>query len=136
MGDIQENRTATRIDCYSRSNVDDNVECGLVIDISENGAGLTIPKDTPLFKEADPNQPASSYGCLHLKIFHPDYSYENGLEINANIAWLDHEYSSDRLKLGVCFDEMDDSKSSYVGEFIDWIQKKDNYFLRCELEKC
>ena len=136
MTEIQENRAAPRIDCYSSSRADVNVECGLVIDISETGAGLTIPKDTPLFKEVDPEQPVSSYGCLQLHVFHPDYSSEYSLDISANIAWLDHGYSKDRLKLGVHFSEMDDVKSSYVGEFIGWLQKKDNYFLRCELEKC
>ena len=136
MADIQERRTTPRIDCYSRSSVDDNVEHGLVIDISETGAGLLISKDTPLFKDLNPEQSASSYGCLRLNIFHPDYSLEDGLNISANIAWLDHEYSKDRLKLGVHFAEMDDDKSSYVGKFIDWIQKKENYFLHCELEKC
>jgi len=136
MADIHERRTTQRIDCYSRSSVDDNVEHGLVIDISETGAGLLILKDTPLFKDLNQEQSASSYGCLRLKIFHPDFSLEDGLNISANIAWLDHEYSKDRLKLGVHFAEMDDDKSSYVSEFIDWIQKKENYFLHCELEKC
>ena len=136
MADIQEHRTAPRVNCYSHSSADENVECGLVIDISETGAGLTVLKDTPLFKDANPEQSAGSYGCLHLNIFHPDYSLEHGLNINANIAWIDHEYSKDRLKLGVNFVEMDDDKSRYVGKFIDWIQQKDNYFLRCELEKC
>jgi len=136
MADIQELRAAPRIDCYSRSMSDDNVECGLVIDISETGAGLTIPKNTPLFKDADPEQAADSYGCLNLNIFHPDFSLENSLNINANIAWIDHEYSKDRLKLGVHFSEMDDSESGIVSNFIDWIQQKENYFLHCELEKC
>ena len=136
MADIQERRTAPRIDCYSRSSIDDNVEHGLVIDISETGAGLLISKDTPLFKDLNPEQSAGSYGCLRLKIFHPDYSLEDGLNISANIAWLDHEYSKDRLKVGVHFAELDDAKSSYVAKFIDWIQKEDNYFLHSELEKC
>jgi len=136
MADRQELRASPRIDCYSHSRVDDDVEHGLVIDISEIGAGLTVPKDTPLFKDVDPEQPASSYGCLRLNIFHPDHSLEHGLNINANIAWLDHEYSKDRLKLGVHFSEMDESKSSYVSRFVEWIKKEENYFLHCELEKC
>jgi hypothetical protein len=136
MADRQELRTAPRISVYSRSSADDNVEHGLVIDISETGAGLTVSKDTPLFKDVDPEQSASGYGCIRLNIFHPDYSLESALNINANIAWLDHEYSKGRLKLGVHFAEMDDDKSDHVGEFIDWIQKKGNYFLHCELEKC
>ena len=136
MADIQELRAAPRIHVYSRSSFDDDVEHGLVIDISETGAGLTVSKDTPLFKDVDPEQPASGYGCLHLNIFHPDYSLENALSISANIAWLDHEYSKGRLKLGVQFAEMDDDKSSQVGEFIDWIQEEENYFLHCELERC
>ena len=136
MAEIKENRTAPRFHVYSRSSVDDKVEHGLVMDISETGAGLTIPKDTPLFKDVNTGQSASSYGCLRLNIFHPDESLENGLNLSANIAWLDHEYSRDRLKLGVQFAEMDADKSSHVGELIDWIQKKENYFLHCELEKC
>ena len=136
MSDIQERRTAPRIDCYSRSSADENVEHGMVVDISETGACLLIPKDTPLFKDINPEQSASSYGCFRLNIFHPDYPLEDGLNIRANIAWLNHEYSKDRLKLGVHFAEMDDAKSSRVGEFIDWIQKEENYFLHCELEKC
>jgi len=136
MADIQELRASPRFDCYSRSMLDDNVEHGLVIDISETGAGLTISKNTPFFMDADPKQSANNYGCLHLNIFHPDYSIENSLNIKADIAWLDHEYSKERLKLGVHFTEIDDAKSSQVGEFIDWIKKEDNYFLHCELEKC
>ena len=136
MADIQELRATPRIDCYSRSISDDNVECGLVIDISEAGASLSISKDSPLFKDVDLKQADNSYGCLRLNIFHPDYSPDNSLNINANIIWLDHEYSKDRLKLGVHFSEMDDSKSGYVSNFIGWIQKKENYFLHCDLEKC
>ena len=136
MANVQERRIAQRIDCYSRSRFDDNVEHSLVINISETGASLLVPKDTPLFKDVNPEQSASLYGCIHLYIFHPDYSLEEGLNIKADIAWLDHEYSKERLKLGVQFAEIDEVKSSYVGEFIDWIKKKDNYFLHCELEKC
>ena len=136
MANTQERRTAPRIDCYSRSDADINVEHALVIDISETGAGLLISKDTLLSRDLNQEQSASGYGCLRLNIFHPDYSLEDGLNINANIAWLDPEYSKDRLKLGVHFAEMDEDKSGYVSKFIDWIQKEDNYFLHCELEKC
>ena len=136
MADTQELRAAPRIDCYSRFSEDVNVEHGLVIDISETGAGLTVSKNASIFKDIDPDQSASSYGCLRLNIFHPDYSLEHGLNINASIAWLDRKYSRDRLKLGVHFSDMDDSQSNYVSEFIDWIQKEENYFLRCDLEKC
>ena len=136
MTDVQELRKVPRINVYSRSSADDNVEHGLVIDISKTGAGLTVSKDAPLFKGVDPDRPASSYGCLELNIFHPDYSLEQSLSLSANIIWLDHEYSKDRLKLGVQFAEMDESKSSYVSKFIDWIEQEENYFLHCELEKC
>ena len=132
----QEHRAAPRIDCYARFSGNENVDHGLVIDISETGAGLTLSKDTPLFKGIDPAQVADSYGCLRLNIFHPDYASDHGLNINANIAWMDHAYSKDRLKLGVLFSEMDENKSGQINEFIDWIQKKENYFLRCNLEKC
>ena len=136
MAELQEHRAAPRIDCYSRFSGDENVDHGLVVDISETGAGVTVSKDTPLFKNADPEQSADSYGCLHLNIFHPDYTCEEGLNINASIAWMDPEYSKDRLKLGIVFSEMDDSNTSHINEFIGWIQKKENYFLRAKLEKC
>ena len=83
MADTQELRAAPRIDCYSRFSEDVNVEHGLVIDISETGAGLTVSKNASIFKDIDPDQSASSYGCLRLNIFHPDYSLEHGLNINA-----------------------------------------------------
>lgn len=136
MTDLQERRNAPRIDCYSRSTVDDSVEHGLVVDMSETGAGLLIPKDTPLFKNMDPDRPVSSFGCLRLNIFHPDDSLEDSLDISTNIAWLDHEYSKKNLKLGVEFADMDAHQSRYVARLIDWIQAKENYFLHCELEKC
>jgi len=136
MTDIKERRTSPRIHCYSRSMVDDNVEHGLVVDISETGACLLISKDTSLFKELNQEQSASSYGCIRLNVFHPDYSLEEGLDVSADITWLDQEYSKDRLKLGVHFAEMDDDKSVYVSKFIDWIQNKDHYFLHSEIEKC
>ena len=136
MTDIQERRTSPRIHCYSRSMVDDNVEHGLVVDISETGACLLISKDTSLFKELNQEQSASSYGCIRLNVFHPDYYLEEGLDVSADITWLDQEYSKDRLKLGVHFAEMDDDKSVYVSKFIDWIQNKDHYFLHSEIEKC
>ena len=136
MTDIKERRTSPRIHCYSRSMVDDNVEHGLVVDISETGACLLISKDTSLFKDLNQDQSASSYGCIRLNVFHPDYSLEEGLDVSADITWLDQEYSKDRLKLGVHFAEMDDDKSVYVSKFIDWIQNKDHYFLHSEIEKC
>ena len=136
MAELQEHRAAPRIDCYSRFGGDENVDHGLVIDISETGAGVTLSKDTPLFKNIDPQQLTDNNSCMRLNIFHPDYTCEEGLNINANIAWMDHEYSKDRLKLGILFSEMDEKKSSHINEFIDWIQKKENYFLRANLEKC
>lgn len=130
----QERRTAPRISCYSRSMTDENIENGLVMDISTNGACVTVSKNTHIFSDKEPGQPASSYGRLSLSIFHPDYALENCLNIEAYIVWLDHEYSKDRLSFGVQFANMDGSKTSYVGKFIDWLQKKENYFLHCELE--
>jgi c-di-GMP-binding flagellar brake protein YcgR len=136
MADKEERRKSPRINCYSRSIDDENVEHGLVVDISETGACLLISKDTSLFKDLNLEQEASSFGCLRLNIFHPDHSLEDGLNIKAEIARLDNKSSKDRLKLGVNFTEMDDDKSKYVSKFIGWMQKKDNYFLHSEVEKC
>ena len=136
MTDLQERRNTPRIDCYSRSTIDESVEHGLVVDMSETGAGLLIPKNSPLFRDLDPDQPVSGFGCLRLNIFHPDDSLEDSLEISTNIAWLDHEYSKKNLKLGVRFAGMDVDQSRYVARLIEWIKEKENYFLHCELEKC
>ena len=135
MADTQEHRISPRIDCYSRSKVSNDVEHGLVINISKTGACLLIPKSTPLFNGSTPEQSPSDYGCLRLNIFHPDYSLEDGLNIDAEIVWLNHDYSDNRLKVGVQFTEMDDDKADYVAKFIDWMQKKEHYFLHSELEK-
>ena len=136
MADIKEQRAVPRIDCYSRSEFDENVEHGLVLDISQNGAGLTLLKNAHLLKHMGLDQLADSSDCLRLNIFHPDYPLENSLNINAHIAWLDHKYSNSRVRLGVQFSEMDESKSRYVNKFIDWFQTKGNYFLHCEVERC
>lgn len=136
MAYVQERRSAPRIDCYSRSYVDENVQAGLVMDISKTGACLTVPKNTHIFKNVDPGQSVTDFGCLLLNIFHPDDSLENALNIRAGIVWFDHKYSKDRLKFGVQFSEMDAGKSDYVNKFINWMQKKENYFLHCEIEKC
>lgn len=136
MAEIKERRRSPRTSCYSRSINDENVEHGLVVDISETGACLLISKDAILFKDLNPEQSASSHGCLRLNIFHPDYSLEDGLNISADIVWLDNKYSKDRLKFGVHFAEMDDDKSNYVRKFIGWMQDQQNYFLHSEVEKC
>ena len=136
MANTQERRFAPRIDCYSRSKANDDIEHGMVLDVSKTGACLLIPKDTPLFKGSNPDQSPESYGCLRLNIFHPDFSLEDGLDVNAEIVWLNHDYSSYHLKIAVQFTEMDDDKSHYVDKFIDWIQNEEHYFLHSELEKC
>jgi c-di-GMP-binding flagellar brake protein YcgR len=136
MATIKERRRSPRINCYSRSIDDENVEHGIVVDISETGACLLILKGSSLFKYLNSDQEESSYGSLRLNIFHPDLSLEDGLNIKADIARLDNKYSKDRLKLGVNFTEMDADKSNYVSEFIGWMHKKDNYFLHSEVEIC
>jgi len=136
MADKKERRTSPRIHCYSRAIDDEDVEHGLVVDISETGACLLISKDTSLFRDLSPEKSADNYGCLRLNIFHPDYSLEDGLNISADVTWMDNKYSKDRLKLGVHFTGLDDDKSKYVGKFIGWMQDKNNYFLHSEVEKC
>ena len=136
MANSPERRTAKRIDCYSLSKFNDDIEHGMVIDISQTGACLLMPKDTPLFKDATPEQSPESYGCLRLNIFHPDFSLEEGLNVRADIVWINHDYSDYHLKVGVDFAELDDEKSAYVAKFIDWIHDKEHYFLHSELEKC
>ncbi len=136
MAVIKERRRSPRINCYSRSIDDENVEHGIVIDISETGACLLILKGSSLFKYLNSDQEASSYGSLRLNIFHPDLSLEDGLNIKAEIIRVDNKYSKDRLKIGVNFIELDNYKSNYVSEFIGWMQEKGNYFLHSEIEVC
>ena len=121
----QEQRRTKRIDCFSRSMHDVGIEHSLVVNISESGAGLLLSKKVDSITSGD----------VHLTIFHPDRSLEEGLSIDAEIVWFDDKYSSDHHKIGVKFTEKSKSQADYVGIMSDWLSHEGNYFFHCELQK-
>lgn len=135
MNDKHERRSVKRIDCYDHALQDIDIEHSLVVDIGEGGAGLLLEKQkTFFFNIEDKNRPIIA-GNVHLTIFHPDKSLEDGLSINAEIVWVDHDYSSDHRKVGLKFVEMNDSQTAYVDTLIEWLSKQGHYYFHCELEK-
>ena len=132
MPDKQERRSARRIDCYNRAILDDDIEHGLVVDINNEGAGLLLLKELSLFQNDETkNNPVIS-GNVHLTIFHPDMSLQEGIGINAKVIWADYDYSGDHVKIGVRFDDMD---IAHIDKLTEWLSKEGNYYFHCELEK-
>ena len=122
MSEKQERRRVKRIDCFDHSVLNANIEHSLVVDITNDGAGLLIEKDI-----------VSSN--VSLTIFHPDISLQDSASIEAKVIWVDHEYSSDRCKIGVSFFDLDEVQTEYVCKLENWLSSESNYYLHCELEK-
>jgi hypothetical protein len=130
----QERRRVKRTDCYSRTLSNDDIEHSLVVDINNEGAGLLLLKEQSLFQvddEEDEDDPDIS-GKVHLTIFHPDMSLEQGISIDADVRWVKHDFSKDHHKIGVRFVEMNNAQ---VGMLAEWLSKEGNYYFHCELEK-
>lgn len=134
MSDIQERRNVKRIDCYDQTLRNTDVEHSLVVDISNEGAGLLLQKEISFFRTAKNSKPDLS-GNVHLNIFHPDSSLEKGLSINAEIIWIDSEYSGDHHKIGLKFIDLDQAQTSYVNKLNEWLSKEGHYFFHCELQQ-
>ncbi len=132
MSDKKERRSVKRIDCYNRSILNDDVEHSLVVDINSEGAGLLLKKEQSLFKDNDTDGNPVITGNIHLTIFHPDMSLQEGVSIDAEVIWVDHDHADDKHKIGVRFIDKD---ASQVDKLAEWLSKKGNYFYHCELEK-
>ena len=130
MSDKQERRSAKRIDCFDHSVLNANIKHSLVVDMSHEGAGMLVMKEHSLFRDVEYDSCVS--GKVHLNIFHPDSSLEDGVGINAEVIRVDHQYSDDHCKLGVRFL---DAKEDEVGRLVEWLAKEGNYFFHCEVEK-
>ena len=132
MTDKKERRGVKRTDCYNRSLLDDEIEHSLVVDINNEGAGLLLTKKKSLFRRVRTDLHPNISGDVHLTIFHPDMSLQEGVDIDAEVVWTDDGYSKDHCKVGVRFIDKDDVR---VDKLARWLAKKHNYFFHCELEK-
>jgi hypothetical protein len=132
MSDKKERRSVKRIDCYNRSLLNDEIEHSLVVDINNEGAGLLLTKEQSLFQTSESDGRPVISGNVHLTIFHPDMSLQDGVGIDAEVIWADYEHSEDHYKVGVRFINKDDAQ---VDKLARWLTKKDNYFFHCEMEK-
>lgn len=132
MSNKQERRSVKRIDCYSQTLLNDEIEHSLVVDINNEGAGLLLLKEQSLFQDDEGGDSSAISGNVHLTIFHPDMSLEDGISIDANVRWVKHDFSDDHHKIGVKFVDMDNAQ---VGMLTEWLSKEDNYYFHCELEK-
>ena len=100
-----------------------DVQRSLIIDISAGGAGLLILKD----KEG-------ISGNICIKILRPDLSTLKGFNVNADVIWTDEKYSDDYNKTGVKFLNTDEEINENISQAINWLGRKDHYFLRCEIK--
>ena len=118
-----ERRTEGRV-----NNLDDAGEClktaqkSLIVDISCDGAGLLILKNLETIS-----------GCIRLKILKPDMSNLSGFTIDADIIWVNEEYSNDFREIGVKFLDTDENLNDHLSRAIDWLSHKESYFLRCDV---
>ena len=135
MPEKQERRDVKRIDCFAQTIANTEIEHSLVIDISDQGAGLLLLKNKSFFRDnAAENYPAIA-SDVHLTMFHPDISLHESISIDATVIWLDHDYSDNHRKIGVCFSDTDGAQSDYISKLTEWLSKESNYFLHCELTK-
>ncbi len=132
MSDIKERRSVKRIDCYNRSLLNDEIEHILVVDINSEGAGLLLKKEQSLFQNNETDGIPVISGKIHLTIFHPDMSLQEGVGIDAEVIWVDHDHSDDNHKIGVSFIDKD---TPQIDKLTEWLSRKGNYFYHCELEK-
>ena len=135
MSDQQERRNTKRIDSFDHSILNTKIEHSLVVDITREGGGLLIVKEHSLFNYNKPEKCDLINGKVHLTILHPDSPLKNESRISAEVIWVDHEYSDDHCKIGVCFEDVDTPQAEYIGKLADWLSVESNYFLHCELEK-
>jgi hypothetical protein len=132
MTDKQERRSVKRIDCYNRTIFNDEIEHSLVVDINNEGAGLLLLKEQSLFKDDKKESRPVISGNVHLTIFHPDMPIQEGVSINAEVIWVNYDYSSDHHKIGVRFFDMENAEIEMLAK---WLSKEGNYYFHCELEK-
>lgn len=132
MTEHKERRSLKRIDCFNRSILNDNIEHGLVVDINNEGAGLLLPKDQSLFRNDGTVEHSGITGNVRITLLHPDMPVQNGISVDAEIVWVNDEYSNDRIKIGVKFVDMVELQITPLAE---WLSRDGNYYFHCELEK-
>ena len=135
MSDTEARRSVKRIDVFDNAIRNAEVEHGLVIEITKEGAGLLMLKEHSFFRDENNEKCVVIDTSIHLTIFHPDIPLDDSASIKATVIWVDEDYSDDRCKIGVSFIDMDDSQTNYVGKLEKWLSKESNYYFHCELEK-
>ncbi|MDH5573374.1 MAG: PilZ domain-containing protein [Gammaproteobacteria bacterium] len=123
MTNSTERRTESRV-----NNLNDAEEClktaqhSLIVDISRDGAGLLILKKLETLS-----------GQIRLKILKPDMSNLSSFTMDADIIWVDEEYSSDYRKIGVKFLDTDENLNNHLSRAIAWLGHEECYFLRSDI---
>jgi hypothetical protein len=135
MTEQRERRRVKRIDSFDHTILSNKIEHSLVVEITREGGGLLIVKEHSLFRDEKPEKCDLIKGKVHLTILHPDSPLPNESRIEAEVIWVDHEYSDDHCKIGVCFEDVDEAQAEYIGNLEEWLSVESNYFLHCELEK-
>lgn len=135
MSEKQERRSVKRIDCFDHTILNTKIEHSLVVDITNEGAGLLILKEHSFFHDDEPKKCDIVSSNVSLTIFHPDIALQESASIEAKVIWVDHDYSDDRCKIGVSFIDLDDTQTDYAIKLEEWLSKESNYYLHCELEK-
>ena len=123
MSNSVERRTTERVSNIFNLDKDQNaVKQSLIIDISPDGAGLLVLKNIEEIS-----------GNICLNILQPDLSRLSGFNIDADVIWVDEEYSGDYRKIGVKFSNTDEELNNHISRAVNWLGKKDHHFLRCEV---
>ena len=122
MSETTERRTQNRVNCMGQSIDVKTIEHSLIVDVTCQGAGLLILKNLPTIS-----------GNICMKVLHPDFSNIDAFDVNAEIIWVDEDYSDDHRKLGVQFKDINDDLNQHINELVQWLEEKDHYFLHCEI---
>ncbi|MCW9014070.1 MAG: PilZ domain-containing protein [Gammaproteobacteria bacterium] len=123
MANTSERRTETRINCMGEP-VDNAqlVAHSLIVDVTCKGAGLLVLKEHQALT-----------GNICLKVLHPDFSTIDAFDVNAEVIWVDEDYSSDHRKVGIQFCDINDDLNKHIDGLVRWLNEKDHYFLHCEV---
>lgn len=96
---------------------------GLMLDISEGGCKMLLPKDS-----------ADMKATIRLKIQAMDQIFEKEMEILTRQCWSDDDYSIEHKAVGMQFIDYERQKDR-IDKLIDFFQhqKVSEQFVRCEL---
>jgi hypothetical protein len=125
MSNSTERRTESRT-----SNMDGTAEAiqaikhSLIVDITCAGAGLLMLKNIE-----------GVTGNVSLNVLKPDMSSLSGFIIDADVVWVEENYSNEHRKIGIKFTDIssNDALNKNLSDAIKWLSHKDYYFIHCEI---